>query len=144
MKLLNSGMYSIVQGTVFDWFGNAGTLSNYYVTENLFYLFVLILIGIIVRKHVTGTYALLISLIYNLLSYNRSAFMLPVMLLLACPITVTPCQVIGINCFLGTHYKELYTLDLVCYDVLSPTAYWRRIKEQEESSEARYRIFLNF
>ena len=80
-----SGMYSIVQGTVFDWFGNAGTLSNYYVTENLFYLFVLILIGIIVRKHVTGTYALLISLIYNLLSYNRSAFMLPVMLLLALP-----------------------------------------------------------
>ena len=103
-----SGMYSIVQGAFFDWFGNGGTVGNYYITENLFYLFVIILIGILVRKHVSGSYALLLSLIYVTLDYNRSAFMLPVMLLLALPELIEKKRVWLQAWFLTSLFQGLY------------------------------------
>lgn len=78
-----SGMYSIIQGAIFDWFGQGGTLGNYYVTNNLFYLFVIIAIVWLLNKHVDRTYVFLISLVFFVQSYNRVVFVLPIMLLLA-------------------------------------------------------------
>lgn len=45
--------------------------------------------------------------------------------------TGTPCQIAAINSFLGKSYDKLYTLDLVCHGVPSPTVYTKFIKEQE-------------
>lgn len=80
-----SGMYSIVQGAIFDWFGDGGTFANYYPTENLFYLFVIIITLWLLRKQLNNIYVLIISLILYIQSYNRLVFMLPIMLLLVWP-----------------------------------------------------------
>lgn len=80
-----SGMYSIVQGAIFDWFGDGGTFANYYPTENLFYLFVIIITLWLLRKQLNNIYVLIISLILYIQSYNRLVFMLPIMLLLIWP-----------------------------------------------------------
>lgn len=77
-----SGMYSFVQGAVFKWFGDGGTFANYYATENLFYLFIIIIIVCLLRKHVDNVYVFLISLLLYVDSYNRVVFILPIMLLL--------------------------------------------------------------
>ncbi len=79
-----SGMYSVIRGAIFDWFGG-GTVANYYVTNNLFYLFADVLIVFFMRKHVKGSYALMLCLMYSNFNYDRPAFMLPIMLLLAVP-----------------------------------------------------------
>lgn len=80
-----SGMYSIIQGAIFDWFGDGGTFANYNVTNNLFYLMVIICVVVLLKKHVDGTYMLLISLVFYMETYNRLVFMLPIMLLLLLP-----------------------------------------------------------
>ena len=46
--------------------------------------------------------------------------------------TGTPCQIAGLNGFLGKPYEKLYTLDLVCHGVPSPVAFEKFVKEQEE------------
>ena len=80
-----SGMYSIIQGAVFDLFGDGGTFANYYITNNLFYLFVIIIIAALLKTQIEMSYVLLISLIFYVQTYNRLVFMLPIMLLLICP-----------------------------------------------------------
>lgn len=80
-----SGMYSLIQGAIFKWFGNGGTFSNYYITNNLFYLFVIISIVWLLKKHLDNTYVFWISLIFYVQSYNRLVFILPIMLLLTWP-----------------------------------------------------------
>ncbi len=46
--------------------------------------------------------------------------------------TGTPCQVAALNSYLKKPYPGLYTLDLVCHGVPSPTVYEAFIREQEE------------
>ena len=76
-----SGMYSIVQGAIFAWFGN-GEFANYFVTENMFYLLVIIPIIWLLSKHVNGEQLLLISVLFPVMTYNRCVFILPIVLLL--------------------------------------------------------------
>lgn len=45
--------------------------------------------------------------------------------------TGTPCQVAGLNSYLGKRYDSLYTLDLVCHGVPSPGLYRQFIQELE-------------
>ena len=80
-----SGMYSLIQGAIFDWFGDGGTFANYFITNNLFYLFVIIPIVWLLMKHIDNAYVLLISLLFYVDSYNRLVFILPIMLLLTWP-----------------------------------------------------------
>lgn len=82
-----SGMYSIVQGFIFDVFGG-GRFANYHVTNNLFYLFVILLIILLLRQHLNKIYVLLLSIIFVIPDYNRTAFMLPIMLLLTWPVLI--------------------------------------------------------
>ncbi len=51
--------------------------------------------------------------------------------------TGTPCQIAGINSFLGKPDENLYTIDLVCHGVPSPFAYEKFIKEQEEKNSSK-------
>lgn len=79
-----SGMYSVIQGAVFRLFGN-GEAGNYYITENVFYLLVVILVIALLRMQVSRLCTFLISLIFYMMDYNRIVFILPVMLLLVMP-----------------------------------------------------------
>ena len=80
-----SGAYSLLHGAVHYIFGEKGMFSNYYVTRNLFFLFVAIIIGILLLQITDGSYALLLALLFYLPSYNRYAFILPILLLLLNP-----------------------------------------------------------
>lgn len=79
-----SGMYSIVQGAVFRFFGN-GQAGNYYISENVFYLFAVILVIALLGMQVSRSSVFLISLLFYMSDYNRNVFVLPVMLLLLLP-----------------------------------------------------------
>lgn len=79
-----SGMYSIVQGAVFQLFGN-GEMGNYYVAQNVFYLLILLLVAVLLCAQVDRVYVFVISCIFSMFDYNRFVFVLPVMLLLMMP-----------------------------------------------------------
>ena len=80
-----SGMYSIIHGAVFDWFGEGGTFANYNITNNMFYLFVVILIMSLLWRQADRADCFLIALIFCVMDYDRVAFILPIMLLLVLP-----------------------------------------------------------
>ena len=79
-----SGMYSIVQGWVFAFFGH-GMASFYYLTQNLFYLGVLAIIVWLMRKQLKAEWVLFISIIFVAIDYNRIALIVPNILVLAWP-----------------------------------------------------------
>lgn len=79
-----SGMYSVVQGFFLSFFGN-GEFSFYYLTENIFYLSIIVMIVVLLKKQIKGEWVLLISLIFRVIYYNRVVFILPIMLLLVWP-----------------------------------------------------------
>lgn len=79
-----SGMYSIVQGAVFQLFGN-GEMGNYYVAQNVFYLLVLLLVAALLCAQMNRVYVFAISCIFSMFDYNRFVFVLPVMLFLMMP-----------------------------------------------------------
>lgn len=79
-----SGMYSVVQGWFLAFFGH-GYLSFYHLTENIFYLFIIVLIVIFLKKQLTGEWVFLIALIFYVMDYNRVALVVPIMLLLSMP-----------------------------------------------------------
>ena len=103
-----SGMYSIIQGFIFKIFGDGGTFANYFITNNLFYLFITILIIILLRAHIDSSYVLLLSLIFYFQTYNRSAFMLPIMLLLAWPKLIEKKNAWLMAWFLTSLFQGLY------------------------------------
>lgn len=55
----------------------------------------------------------------------------------------TPCQVSGLNSFLGKEYDNLYTCDIICHGVPSPKVYKKYISELEEKNNAKL-ISINF
>lgn len=103
-----SGMYSIVQGAVFDWFGDGGTFANYFVTANLFFLFIIILIVILLKVQLDGSYVFLISMAFYVQSYNRVVFMLPIMLLLICPKLIEKKNAWIVTWFITSLFQGLY------------------------------------
>lgn len=79
-----SGMYSVPHGAVFQLFGN-GLMSNYNVANNVFFALIIILTVVLLCAHLEKSYVLLISVYFFVSDYDRSAFILPIMLLLASP-----------------------------------------------------------
>ena len=51
--------------------------------------------------------------------------------------TGTPCQVQGLNNFLGKGYKNLITMDLICHGVPSPKLWDLYVKYQEEKNKSK-------
>lgn len=103
-----SGMYSIIQGAIFDLFGDGGTFANYYVTNNLFYLLVIILMVVLLKVQLEGAYVLLLSLVFFMRTYNRLVFMLPIMLLLIWPKLVEKKNAWIVTFFLTSLFQGLY------------------------------------
>ena len=77
-----SGMYSLVHGWFMSFLGH-GEVSYYYLTTNLFYLFTIFIVVFLLRRQLQAEWVLLITLIYLIIDYDRIAFILPIMLLLA-------------------------------------------------------------
>lgn len=55
----------------------------------------------------------------------------------------TPCQVSGLNSFLGKEYDNLYTCDIVCHGVPSPKVFEKYKKELEKENKSKL-VNLNF
>ena len=55
----------------------------------------------------------------------------------------TPCQVSGLNSFLGKEYDNLYTCDIVCHGVPSPKVFEKYKKELEKENNSKL-VNLNF
>lgn len=102
-----SGMYSIIQGAMFKLFGN-GFMENYYVTQNLFYLCIVILIIALLWNQVDKEYILMISLLFLVTDYNRVAFILPIMLLLSMPQLMKKKNLWLVLWFLTSLFQGLY------------------------------------
>jgi len=49
----------------------------------------------------------------------------------------TPCQVVGLQCFLGADYASLVTADFICHGVPSPVVWAKYVEERESASGAR-------
>ncbi len=79
-----SGLYSVVQGFFLSFFGG-GKVAYYHLTQNLFYLLVVICVAFLLKKQVSGEWAFFISMLLVVPVYNRYAFVLPIMLLLSLP-----------------------------------------------------------
>lgn len=79
-----SGLYSVVQGAIFKVFGY-GELANYNITENIFYLLVVLLIVTLLMWQIDAKYVFFIALTFEVMNYNRIIFILPIMLLLSMP-----------------------------------------------------------
>lgn len=79
-----SGLYSVAQGFFLSFFGG-GKAAYYHLSQNLFYLLVVICVVVLLKKQVSGEWAFFISVLFVVPSYNRYAFVLPVMLLLSLP-----------------------------------------------------------
>lgn len=80
-----SGLYSLFYGAFHYLFGEKGLFSNYYITRNLFFLFLAVVIAFLLIKITSPSYALLLALLFYMPSYNRYAFILPIALLLLNP-----------------------------------------------------------
>ena len=77
-----SGLYSVVEGAVFKLFGK-GLYSNYVLANNIFFLLVFVLLVALLRSHVKPTVLFILSLFMRFWDYNRSVFILPILLVLS-------------------------------------------------------------
>lgn len=77
-----SGMYSIIHGAFFKFFGN-GEMGLYNVADNIFYFFIIILIAALLYKRVSGKLLFIISLLFVAYDYDRIVYILPIILLLS-------------------------------------------------------------
>ena len=78
------------------------------MTNNLFYLIVIIGIVWLIDKQVDRIYVFLISLVFYVLSYNRLVFVLPIMLLLIWPKLVEKKNTWLMVWFLTSLFQGLY------------------------------------
>lgn len=57
--------------------------------------------------------------------------------------TGTPCQIEGLNKFLGKEYDKLYTQDIICHGVPSPKV-WRKYLQFRKMKDKKIPININF
>jgi len=79
-----SGLYSVIHGAIFKFFGN-GLVSYYNVATNIFYLLIIIAIVCLLKMHLDSEWVLFVSLVFYLGNYNRIILMAPIFLLLSLP-----------------------------------------------------------
>lgn len=102
-----SGMYSVVQGAVFRLFGD-GQVGNYYISENVFYLFAVIFVIVLLWMQVSRRNVFFISLLLYMGDYNRNVFVLPIMLLLLLPQLIRRKKLWLMAWFLTSLFHGLY------------------------------------
>lgn len=102
-----SGMYSIVHGFFLDFFGH-GQVSFYYLTTNLFFLFVICIIVFLLKQQLRGEWIMLISLIFMVSDYNRITFIVPTILLLIWPKLIEKKNIWLKAWFLSSFLQGLY------------------------------------
>lgn len=102
-----SGIYSVIQGAFLSFFGH-GQMAYYFLTQNIFYLFIITIIVILLKKQVKGEWALFVSLVFLVPDYNRIAFILPTMLLLSYPKLIEN-KNLWLKCwYLSSFFQGLY------------------------------------
>lgn len=79
-----SGMYSIVQGAFFKFFGH-GRMEYYSISANVMYLVVIMLIVALLMAQLRRDYVLLIAFIFTVTDYSRITFIVPIACLLSLP-----------------------------------------------------------
>lgn len=57
--------------------------------------------------------------------------------------TGTPCQLGGLDAYLGKEYKNLYKQDIICHGVPSPLV-WEKYKEFRKKIDNKKPIYINF
>lgn len=102
-----SGMYSIVHGFFLDFFGY-GQVSFYYLTTNLFFLFAICIIVILLKQQMRGEWIMMISLIFMVDDYNRITFIVPTILLLTWPKLIEKKKLWLMAWFLSSFLHGLY------------------------------------
>lgn len=55
----------------------------------------------------------------------------------------TPCQIAGLNSFLGKGYEQLYCIDLICHGVPSPTVWKKYLEEIAQNRKIEHVTFRN-
>lgn len=121
-----SGMYSVVHGAFFKFFGE-GLFQNYYLATNVYYLFVIILLVLILRWQLEPSYVLLISLVYYFYDYNRTIFILPVICALICPKLIARKNAWLVTWYLTSLFYGLYypVYGAACCLSLLPLGIWQ-------------------
>lgn len=82
-----SGMYAVIHGAFFQIF-SAGLISHYYITEALFFWMITVLALLLLRLYLKPSYLFLVTLLFienSSVYFNRSIFIVPIMLLLSWP-----------------------------------------------------------
>lgn len=79
-----SGMYSVIHGFIFDFFGH-GKVMYYYLASNIFFLFAVLVIVFLLRRQLKAEWALFFSFLFIVIDYNRTTLIVPVILLLTLP-----------------------------------------------------------
>ncbi|SHJ13797.1 hypothetical protein [Pseudobutyrivibrio xylanivorans] len=79
-----SGMYSVLHGFVF-WFFGHGLETYYYLSTNIYFLMIILIIVFLLRKQFAAEWVLLISILFVVEDYNRVALIVPAILLLTWP-----------------------------------------------------------
>ncbi len=79
-----SGMYSVLHGAIFKLFGH-GLATFYFVSTNIFYLLIILVIVFLLRKQLKAEWVLFISVLFLVTDYNRVALIVPIILLLVWP-----------------------------------------------------------
>lgn len=76
-----SGFYSVVTGAFFRLFGKS-LVSNLNISNEIFFMFIAVLVILTMAMHVKREYVLLMSVFFSLGTYNRTVFIVPIVLLL--------------------------------------------------------------
>ena len=79
-----SGMYSVVHGFFFHFFGN-GLISQYFPSKNIYMLTIAIIILLLLKSHLNRSFIFLFSVLYFFSPYTHAFYLLPIMLLLSMP-----------------------------------------------------------
>ena len=79
-----SGLYSIIHGAIFQLFSE-GLISQINIADNIFFFIFCIFAIVLLKFHVDKKYLFLFAVLYVNLSYDRSVFILPIMLILSLP-----------------------------------------------------------
>lgn len=55
--------------------------------------------------------------------------------------TGTPCQIMGLKCYLKKEYNNLYCMDFICHGVASPLIWHRYLEEWRDLNRINYIVF---
>lgn len=140
-----SGLYSFVQGFIFQIFGN-GEMGNYYISENVFYLLVALITIAPLWGQSDKLLVLMISVLYVIPHYNRFVFVLPIVFLLLLPQLIRRrtlwIQVwLLASLFLGLYYPICGVAVFLALLPMAIMQMYRLVKLEELKKEVHHALF---